>query len=314
VLLPVVDEWRDLRRALISVLSQDFDNYEVIVRIDGGAAPEAVPELQDERVKVLSGERLGLAASLNEMVAVARGACLLRLDADDEMLPGRMKAQYRVFQENPQSLIVGRALLETPQGVNFVKYEKNGSYFHFRLLTANAVVHSSVAFSRKIFLELGGYSTSLELAQDYELWCRWLSKFPVFLMEEVVCRHLSHEAPLKMRRQLQLTLPQVKKNLEKYFSVFSLEECLALVFFSAGQGATSLSRLLWQAGVYRELFERFSKDANDVFGCQREFFRHWPYLLGRNLKNASLPIFKKIFFIFQYPFILKAYSLRRLLF
>lgn len=97
VVIPVFNRLEPLRRALASVLEQDFQSFEVLV-VDDGSAPEVATEiaalvsgLQDSRFKLIAyPENRNGAYARNQGIAAAAGCYICFLDSDDEWLPAKL--------------------------------------------------------------------------------------------------------------------------------------------------------------------------------------------------------------------------------
>jgi len=312
VLLPVVDEWDQLETALKSIVSQDFESYEVIIRIDGAAQRPNRVLFEDKHIHWLSGDRIGLAASLNQMASQAKGGLLLRCDADDEMLSDRMRVQYECWKKNPDSLIAGKAQMLAEDGTSFVYGETNVDYVLFLLLLRNPIIHSSVAMPKKIFEELGGYNESWELAQDYELWLRWVNKYPLELMDDVLCRYHHRLVEGKMEKQWQLMKELVTNNVSTLLPEWASQEVYELIAFAGGGGVTR--NFFKYAKAYRLLFEKYSTKENCGEETRERFEDFWPYLLGRNVCAMKMSFLSRLCVVLKYPEIMKAYRFKRILF
>jgi glycosyltransferase involved in cell wall biosynthesis len=112
ILLPVLNGVGTVHAALRSLLSQSFDGFEVLVLDDGSidGTTEAVRSVQDNRIivqQVALGTQRGITARLNQGITVAKGKYIARMDADDIALPGRLEAQARFLDENPDVSVVG---------------------------------------------------------------------------------------------------------------------------------------------------------------------------------------------------------------
>jgi len=79
-----------LPRAIETVLTQDFDDFELVVVDDGSTdgTAEVVGSLADPRVRYVRQENAGLGAARNTGVANAEGRYVVFLDDDDLALPG----------------------------------------------------------------------------------------------------------------------------------------------------------------------------------------------------------------------------------
>lgn len=97
--------------ALRSILSQTYQNWELIVVDDGSTdrTAENVSCIQDSRVRFIqepSGNR-GLAARLNQCVRLARGQYIARMDADDVAYPQRLERQIQFLEEHRDIDLLG---------------------------------------------------------------------------------------------------------------------------------------------------------------------------------------------------------------
>ncbi|MDH3591477.1 MAG: glycosyltransferase, partial [Planctomycetota bacterium] len=101
----------ELRQAIESALAQDFEDFEHLVIDDASpddSAAQVVAELGDPRLRVIRLESSrGAAGARNAGLAEARGQLLAILDDDDWMLPGRLTATARAFDEDDTLVLVG---------------------------------------------------------------------------------------------------------------------------------------------------------------------------------------------------------------
>ncbi len=103
VIVPMRNAERHVRDTLVSILRERQTSIEVVVVDDCStdASLERVREISDARVRVLQGPGRGVAACVNAGLDAARGAILMRCDADDLYPEGRIDQQVRWLQEHP---------------------------------------------------------------------------------------------------------------------------------------------------------------------------------------------------------------------
>src|ERR1035438_2739598 len=93
VLMPTYNQQKYLRAAIESILTQTFTDFELLVLDDGStdSTPKILREyaIKDQRLRVISRQNKGLCASLNELLALAQGQLIARMDSDDISLPCR---------------------------------------------------------------------------------------------------------------------------------------------------------------------------------------------------------------------------------
>ena len=96
--------------AVRSVLMQTLRDWELIV-IDDGSSDRSgaiVEGFHDGRIRLIrESSSVGLAARLNQAVALAKGEFIARMDADDICFPERLSRQVARLREGPQLDLVG---------------------------------------------------------------------------------------------------------------------------------------------------------------------------------------------------------------
>jgi glycosyltransferase involved in cell wall biosynthesis len=117
--------------AVRSVLWQTLPDWELIVIDDGSSdrSAEIIDGFDDNRIRLIRESRsAGLAARLNQAVALSRGELVARMDADDICFPERLARQVARLCENPELDLIGcgavvfasdgRLIGELPVGVD----------------------------------------------------------------------------------------------------------------------------------------------------------------------------------------------------
>ncbi len=93
VIIPLYNKEQAIERSLRSVLSQDYDDFEVIVVNDGSTdrSAEIVKAIPDSRIVFVEQENGGPSKARNTGVKYSKGDWIVFLDADDELLPNALK-------------------------------------------------------------------------------------------------------------------------------------------------------------------------------------------------------------------------------
>jgi len=225
VIIPAYNAETTLARALGSVQAQDFRFHEVIV-VDDGSTDETAAVAERS---VLDGLRLvrhagnrGSSAALNTGIAAASGDWIAFLDADDEWLPGKMSAQLRALEQQPDAALCATGF-ETVDASGAVMYRyglepfpEAPAVFWKRLLRDSAVAKPSVLARRDALVDAGPFDESLTLGEDQDMWLRIAARHPVAYVHEVLLRvhtgapSLTRGDPLRERDQL---LPMIERHL-----------------------------------------------------------------------------------------------------
>jgi len=104
VVVPMHNAEDYISRTLVSLLRETEIPIEVIVVNDKStdSSLERVSEFLDKRIRVIDGPGRGIAACLNAGLAEARGAFIMRCDADDLYPEGRIRQQVAWLDANPE--------------------------------------------------------------------------------------------------------------------------------------------------------------------------------------------------------------------
>ena len=184
---------RTLALAIRSVYAQTFTDWELLLIDDGSAdrSLELARSVDDPRVRVLSdGDNRGLPARLNELVRASTADVIVRMDADDAMLPRRLELQLAVLREHPDVQLVG--------GTTYLMNAAEQVYGHhigpelepdpglfLRLRGGFPFGHPTIAVRRDWFLA-NPYDESFRKGQEKELFCRTYTRSRFFKIDDPV--------------------------------------------------------------------------------------------------------------------------------
>lgn len=100
IVIPLYNKAAYVRRALDSIASQTFSDFEVIV-VDDGSTDEGaaiVSQYDDARFRLLTQSNLGPGPARNTGIAHAQGEFIAFLDADDEWLPTYLEESVQALE------------------------------------------------------------------------------------------------------------------------------------------------------------------------------------------------------------------------
>ena len=198
VLMGVYNGERLLDTAIASIVGQTYTNWELIVvddaSTDSSLAVATSWRQRDARVRVLEhAVNRGLAVSLNEAFAAARGELIARMDADDVSLPRRLEKQVDFLDGHPAVAVLGTGAEFVDAGGNALG---SGHLFEehddiaANIYRTTPLMHPSVMMRRSFLESLGGYDVRLRRAQDADLWLRGYHRFRYHNLPEPLVRCL----------------------------------------------------------------------------------------------------------------------------
>ena len=177
VLMPVYNGGDLLRQAIESILNQTYKDFELLIINDGSTdtSKDIATSFIDSRIQIVSNEfNLGLIASLNRGLEIARGEFIARMDADDISFPDRLEKQLRFMVNHPEIGICGTAIEKVDErGSKIVIMPESHHMICFFMLFDNPFAHNTIMFRSSLIRKHGlTYDHNFKYSEDYELWDR----------------------------------------------------------------------------------------------------------------------------------------------
>ena len=174
VSMPAFNAARYIEESIQSVLSQTYDNFELIIYDDGStdATREILLGYVDPRIKIILGDvNKGLIFARNTIAREAKGKYLALLDADDIASPERFEKQV-AFLESGKADICGGAHYSLYESTGRMKLSKQRySDADIRaLITICSPLCNPAVMGRAEVLKRHPYQTGKDYAEDYSLW------------------------------------------------------------------------------------------------------------------------------------------------
>ncbi len=191
VVVPAQDHAGTIEATLQSIREQSHRNLEIIVVDDGSGdatleKAEAQAEL-DDRIRVISQERAGIAAARNAGWRAARGEAVAFVDADDTAAPNMIRMLYSALLDAGKSFGLAYSwsyrIDRNGEIINANPAHYNYGEVLEELLEENFVANGSSALIwRHVLKELGGFDPGLrekraEGAEDLLLYLRIAEKY-----------------------------------------------------------------------------------------------------------------------------------------
>jgi len=114
VAMPIYNAGSYLRLAVISIIEQTYQNWELLIIDDGSTdgSLQSIEDIQDSRVSIINdGKNAGLAMRLNQAIDMAKGKYLARMDQDDFSFPERFFKQLQLLESNPKLDLVASSVI-----------------------------------------------------------------------------------------------------------------------------------------------------------------------------------------------------------
>lgn len=237
VLMAVHNGAAFLREAIESILGQTLSDFEFVIVNDASTddTRTIIQSYSDRRIHLVENTTtIGLAASLNRGLGVAKGTYIARMDCDDVSFTHRLERQVQ-FLETHQDICVCGSWAELideanrPQGL---RRKPTGDEIRAGYWLTSPIIHPSAIIRRA---QLGNleYDVSLSCAQDYDLWFRIAQRCKVDNIPETLLRYRIHAESVSSQQRAQ--------QLQNTYAIFvrhtgitgiSYEDFLALIHAS----------------------------------------------------------------------------------
>lgn len=129
VVISLYNKEASIAQSLVSVLSQSYQDFEIVVVDDGSTDGSAaiVESINDSRIRLIKQENGGPSKARNAGVSHTKGEWVLFLDADDELLPGAVAYFEDAIKRNPQAdMFLGEVQINDGHSVRTAKRYKEG--------------------------------------------------------------------------------------------------------------------------------------------------------------------------------------------
>lgn len=208
VIIPLYNKEAAIAQSLKSVLSQEYNDFEVVIVDDGSTdrSVNVVEAINNPRIRLIKQENGGPSKARNTGVKNANGDWVVLLDADDELLPNALMDFCDITVKNPNIDIVDCNSLYYNTNGNitgyhpFEGYVKNPFKMFFYSMIGPGSNHS--CFRRDILLKFP-YNEQIRRFEDGELLMRLLEVAKIYSSKKpVAVVHSEYSSASKPRKNV----------------------------------------------------------------------------------------------------------------
>lgn len=188
ILLPFFNAEKTLPRAIESISTQSFKNFECILINNNSTdkSPSIAHKfcLNDLRFVLAHEEKQGVVYANNKGLKLVKGKYIARMDADDWCYPDRLLMQFNYLENHEEcDVVAGKAtyIAHKPNTDGFLRYVNwSNKIMDFndillKQFIESPIINPTVMCRKKISDQYGSYENG-DFPEDYELWLRWLQK------------------------------------------------------------------------------------------------------------------------------------------
>jgi glycosyltransferase involved in cell wall biosynthesis len=200
VLMPVYNAELFVAQAVESILNQTFKDFEFLITNDG-STDSSLSILrqyaaQDSRIRLMSRANTGYVSALNEMLQMARGEFVARMDADDIASPDRFLLQVERLRQEPDLVCIGGAhgmIDEKGRWLTCLAMPEQDEEIQKLALAGHTPINHPCAMMRRLpVLQVGAYDPIMTPCEDLDLWLRLGEVGRLANLREMVLKYRLH--------------------------------------------------------------------------------------------------------------------------
>jgi len=205
VIIPTFNRAEKVVRAVLSVLSQNFTNLEILVVDDGSrdGTQEALLKFNNKFKYIDHHFNRGVSAARNTGILHSSAPFIAFLDSDDYWHPEKLSEQISLFKGNSKVSVCQTEEIWIRKGVRVnpkKRHLKPSGDVFLPSLKLCLVSPSAVILKRSVLEHVGLFDESLPACEDYDLWLRISCRYPVYLIKRpLVVREGGHPDQLSAR-------------------------------------------------------------------------------------------------------------------
>ena len=162
-----------------SVLSQDYPNLEYIV-VDGGSSDGTVGIIEKNQSRIskwISEKDRGMYDAMNKGIAMATGDVIGILNSDDVYMNTHVISELIELMQSQKAQVVFADLILVDQfdDQKVLRYYDSGHFHPNKFKYGWMPAHPTVFVKRELYEAVGKFSTTYQIAADYEMLIRILA-------------------------------------------------------------------------------------------------------------------------------------------
>lgn len=163
-----------IRKSIDSILAQTFKDFELLIINDCSPdnTDEIVESYTDFRIRYIKNARnLGISASSNLGISLAKGKYIARQDHDDIAFPNRLQLQYEYMETHPDIGVCGTGFRTFEKKHKTVIHPQDNTSIKAYLLFKCALAHQTTLIRKELLQQHNlRYDETFQASNDRKLW------------------------------------------------------------------------------------------------------------------------------------------------
>lgn len=197
IIIPTYNRALFIEKTVSTALQQTYSDFEIIIVDDGSTdnTEEVVRELKNDKIKYYKIKNSERGAARNFGASMAKGDYFNFFDSDDVLYPNHLEVANRLILEknNPEIIHTGYDVRNSDGKIlsALVKFDEN---LNLRLVKQGNLLSCNGVFLRRDIQKAYPFieDRNLSGSEDYELWLRIASVFPIYYSNTITSSIINH--------------------------------------------------------------------------------------------------------------------------
>ena len=231
IIIPLYNKEKYIKRAIKSVLNQEFKNFELIVVCDPSTdrSSKIIKKFTDNRINIFYRKVAGCGgyAARNLGIKKAKADWIAFLDADDQWEINHLKISYDLIKKNKFSKFIAAGYKKIDSNnqkiYGFMSKNKKFKYVNFfEFLTFSPFYTSTVVIKKNLLLSIRGFpENKMKRGGDVETWYKAIEQAGGYILSSHIGAKYFVNSENMVTRQtfftkLEIQNITIKKFIKKY--------------------------------------------------------------------------------------------------
>ncbi len=185
VVIPSYNRAHAIAASIQSVLSQTYENIELIIVDDGSKdnTKAVIEGVGDPRIRYVYQENAGACAARNHGARLAKGDYVAFHDSDDTWYPDKLEKQMAAMERTGADIVICKLLMHQPDGTQ-IRYPKRIGEGFISQADDLFGIGTQTILARKKVTDSSHFDASFPRYQDLEWIYRALQSYSVYCLDE----------------------------------------------------------------------------------------------------------------------------------